>query len=90
MRATPLPDSWIGQRRVIGPADPTRDDMRACEYAVAPSHEYPGRPRVTVRVDLDDEDREILARGGVIWLEMDGGELPWALIATEQYSDVPT
>lgn len=89
MKASPLPDNWTGPRTVIGPSDPTRDDMRACEYAVAESHEYPGRPRVLVRVELDDDDRAIIAEGGVIWLEMDGGELPWALVAAEQAAGVP-
>lgn len=36
MRATPLPGSWPGQRATIGPSDPTRDDLRPCEYAVVP------------------------------------------------------
>lgn len=89
MRATPLPDSWQGQRAIIGPADPTRNDLRPCEYAVVPSHEYPGAPRVLVRVELDDNDRQVLAADGVIWLELDGGELPWSLTFTGPDAEVP-
>lgn len=37
MRATPLPDTWSGQRAISGPSDPTRDDLRPCEYAVVSS-----------------------------------------------------
>ena len=89
MRATPLPDSWEGQRAIIGPADPTRDDLRACEYAVAPSLEFPGRPKVLVRIELDDTDRDLIAAGAVLWLEMDGGELPWQLFITDHRAEVP-
>jgi hypothetical protein len=28
---------------VIGPSDPTRCDLRPCEYAVLPSREFPGK-----------------------------------------------
>lgn len=89
MRATPLPDSWAGQRAIIGPADPTRDDLRPCEYAVVPSREFPGQPKVLVRIELDDTDRAVLAAGCVLWLEMDGGELPWQLHITPPASGVP-
>ncbi len=89
MRATPLPDNWEGQRAIIGPSDPTRDDLRACEYAVAPSVEFPGRPRVLVRIELDDFDRQAIAAGCVLWLEMDGGELPWQLHITPPATGVP-
>ncbi len=89
MRATPLPDTWSGQRAIIGPSDPTRDDLRPCEYAVAPSREYPGRPRVLVRIELDDDDRALIAAGAVLWLEMDGGELPWQLALTDPAAEVP-
>ena len=89
MRATPLPDSWAGQRAIIGPSDPTRDDLRPCEYAVRPSREYPGRPRVLARIELDDADRDNIARGAVLWLELDGGELPWQLHITGPRAEVP-
>lgn len=90
MRATPLPDSWEGRRAIIGPSDPTRDDLRPCEYAVLPSVEY-GLPRVRVlaRVELDDADRALVAAGAVLWLEMDGGELPWSLHFTAPAAAVP-
>lgn len=89
MHATPLPDSWEGVRWIIGPEDPTRDDMRACEYAVRPSHEYPGRPRVMVRLELNDDDRAILTDGGVVWLELDGAEVPWSITVTDVDHSVP-
>lgn len=89
MRATPLPDSWAGRRAVIGPADPTREDLRACEYAVVASREFPGRPRVLVRVELDGKDREAVAAGAVLWLELDGGELPWQMYLTDPAAGVP-
>lgn len=89
MRPTPLPDSWTGRRVILGPADPTRDDLRPCEYAVRPSLEYPGRPRVLARVELDEEDRRLVAAGAVLWLELDGGELPWCLRLTDPEAGVP-
>ncbi len=89
MRATPLPDSWAGQRAIIGPSDPTRDDLRPCEYAVRSSREYPGRPRVLARIELDDADRDLIAAGAVLWLELDGGELPWQLHITGPRAWVP-
>lgn len=81
MRATPIPDWWTGARVVVGESDPTRDDVRPCEYAVTDSTIFPGRPAVHARVELDDRDREVLAAGGVLWMCMDGGELPWSIVA---------
>lgn len=89
MRATPLPGSWEGHRAIIGPSDPTRDDLRPCEYAVVSSQEFPGRPKVLVRIELDDTDRDLIAAGAVLWLEMDGGELPWQLFITDHRAEVP-
>lgn len=89
MRATPLPDSWAGRRAIIGPADPTRDDIRPCEYAVVASREYPGRPMVLARIALDADDRRLIAAGAVLWLELDGGELPWQLHITLPDAEVP-
>lgn len=89
MRATPLPDSWAGQRAIIGPSDPTRDDLRPCEYAVRLSREFPGRARLFARIELDDIDRENIAAGAVLWLELDGGELPWQLHVTGPRAAVP-
>ncbi len=89
MRATPLPDTWDGPRVILGPSDPTRDDLRACEYALRPSHCYPGRGRYTVRVALDDHDRAAIAAGGVLWLDLDGAEVPWCIHITEPSAEVP-
>lgn len=89
MRATPLPESWEGVRAVIGPDDPTRDDMRAAEYAVRPSLEWRGAHRFMVRVEPTDDERTVIANGGVLWLEMDGGELPWSIVVTDQDDGVP-
>jgi hypothetical protein len=69
-----------GQRAVIGePGDPTRDDVRPCEYVVTPSTLYPGRPTVSALIELDDDERAAIAAGARIWLTLDGGELPWSL-----------
>lgn len=84
MRAIPISDAIAellgGERTVIGePGDPTRDDVRPCEYLLTESTLYPGRPAVTAIVELDDEDRELLADGAKLFLRMDGGELPWEI-----------
>jgi len=69
-----------GTRVVIGePGDPTRVDVRPCEYVVTPSHIYPGSPAFHALVELDDEDRAAIAEGAQVWLSLDGGELPWSL-----------
>lgn len=84
MRAVPIPDGVAeasgGRRVVIGePGDPTRDDVRPCEYVITPSRLYPGRPCVSALIELDDADRAAIAAGKRVWLTMDGGELPWSL-----------
>jgi hypothetical protein len=84
MRAVPIPDGVAeamgGRRVVIGePGDPTRDDVRPCEYVVTASALYPGRPVVSALVELDDDDRAAAAAGMPLWLTLDGGELPWSL-----------
>lgn len=84
MRPIPIPDGVAeamgGQRVIIGESgDPTRDDVRPCEYVVTASTLYPGRPTVTALVVLDDEDRRRIADGALISLTLDGGELPWSL-----------
>ena len=89
MRATPLPSTWTGARAIIGPSDPTRDDLRPCEYAVRASREFPHQPRVLARIELDDTDRDLIADGAVLWLELDGGELPWQLHITDPRAEVP-
>jgi hypothetical protein len=78
VRATPLPSSWNGPRAVSGPD----------EYAGRPSVEYPGRWRYLVRVELDDLDRDLVARGGVLWLDLDG-EVPWCIHVTGPDGEVP-
>lgn len=84
MRAVPIPDGVAGRMGgrtvVIGESDPTRDDVRPCEYVVTESDLYPGRPRVWALVELDDDDRAAIAAGARIWLALDGGELPWELV----------
>lgn len=83
MRPIPIPDGLAesigGRRVVIGEPDPTRDDVRPCEYIVTASDLYPGRPAVTALIELDDDDRAELAAGGRLALTMDGGELPWQI-----------
>lgn len=84
MRPIPILDGVAeasgGQRIVIGePGDPTRDDVRPCEYILTASTLYPGRPCFTALVELDDADRAALADGAHLALTLDGGELPWTL-----------
>lgn len=84
MRAIPIPDGVAeatgGRRVVIGePGDPTRDDVRPCEYVVGHSQLYPGRYTFTALVELDDGDRAAIAAGARLSLTLDGGELPWSL-----------
>lgn len=84
MRPIPIPDGMAeamgGRRVVIGePGDPTRTDVRPCEYVVTESELYPGRPVVSALIELDDTDRDAIAAGARLWLRLDGGELPWAL-----------
>lgn len=84
MRPIPIPDGVAeasgGRRIVIGePGDPTREDVRPCEYIVTESALYPGRPCVTALIELDDEDRAALSAGAHLSLTFDGGELPWSL-----------
>lgn len=84
MRAIPIPDGVAeatgGKRVVIGePGDPTRDDVRPCEYVVTESSVYPGRPCFYALIALDDTDREAIANGALLVLCLDGGEVPWSL-----------
>jgi hypothetical protein len=84
MRPIPIPDGWAeangGRRVVIGePGDPTRTDVRPCEYVLRTSVLYPGRPCLSALVELDDVDRRRIADGARLWLTLDGGELPWAI-----------
>lgn len=89
MRAVPIPDGVAealgGRRIIIGePGDPTRTDVRPCEYVLTASQLYPGRPCVTALVDLDDTERAAIAAGARIWLTLDGGEVPWSLTVAEE------
>lgn len=81
--AVPIPEALAralgGRRIVIGEADPTRDDVRPCEYVVTDSALYPGRPAVTALVDLDADERAAVAAGARLLLTLDGGELPWSI-----------
>lgn len=84
MIPVPIPEGMAeamgGRRVVIGePGDPTRTDVRPCEYVVTSSALYPGRPSVHALVALDDEDRERVAAGARLWLTLDGSELPWSI-----------
>jgi len=87
VRAVPIPDGVAeamgGKRIVIGDEDPTRDDVRPCEYVMVPSDIYLGRPAVLALVELEPQERERIAAGARIWLRMDGGEWPWALSVEE-------
>lgn len=92
MHAVPIPDdvldAWIEQhghaaRIVIGESDPTRDDVRPCEYLLTASSVFPGQPCVTALVELTDADRAAIAAGARLTLTMDGGEAPWTLAVLE-------
>jgi hypothetical protein len=83
MRPLPIPDGVAeamgGHRVVFEEADPTRNDVRPCEYVVAPSELYPGRPVVSALIEVGDEDRAAIAEGARLWLHLQGDELPWSL-----------
>lgn len=84
MRALPISDEMLAaepgaQRVVIGESDPTRDDVRPCEYLVVESDIYPGAPACLALIELDDADRSAIAEGAQLILRLDGGELPWSL-----------
>lgn len=88
MRPVPIPDGVAermgGQRVVIGePGDPTRDDVRPCEYVMGRSTIYEGRPVFAALIELDDHDRELIAGGAKLWLQLDGGEVAWSLEVAE-------
>ena len=73
-----------GRRIVIGePGDPTRDDVRPCEYVMTRSWLYPGRPCVTALIELDDADRDAIADGARLSLTLDGGEISWSIATVE-------
>lgn len=84
MRAVPIPNDVVkasgGIRVVLGePGDPTRDDVRPCEYVVLPSHLYPGRSSYTALIEVNDTERDAIASGAQLSLTLDGGEVPWSL-----------
>jgi hypothetical protein len=83
MRALPIPDGvaeTMGGRRVtIGDSDPTRDDVRPCDYVVTASTSFPGAPTYSACVALDDDERQALAAGAQLWLHLEVAEVPWSL-----------
>jgi len=83
VRAVPIPQALAqalgGERVVIGESDPTRDDVRPCEYVVGRSTLYPGRPTVTALIEIEDDERQAIAEGGRLLLTLDGGGLPWSI-----------
>lgn len=88
MIPVPIPDGVAermgGRRVVVGePGDPTRTDLRPCEYVVTPSALYPGRPCVSALVTLEPGDLEALTATGQLWLTLDGAEVPWSLTAVK-------
>lgn len=89
MTPIPIPDGVAeamgGRRAVIGePGDPTRTDVRPCEYVVIPSTIYPGRPAFVALVAPSDEDRRRIAEGANVWLVLDGAEVPWSITVEER------
>ena len=84
----PIPDGVAeamgGRRVVIGePGDPTRTDVRPCEYVATDSTLYPGRPCFRALVMLTEDERAAVAVGAPLWLTLDGGELPWSIDVAE-------
>lgn len=84
MIAVPIPDGMAeamgGSRLVVGePGDPTRTDVRPCEYVVTSSRLYPGRPCVHALIEVSDDEREAIADGARVLLTLDGAEVPWSL-----------
>lgn len=86
MNAVPIPDGVAeaseGRRIVIGePGDPTRTDVRPCEYVVTPSELYPGRLVFSALVELDEAEVECIELGArQFWLTLDGAEVPWSIV----------
>lgn len=84
MRAIPIPPGVAaaaeGRTIVIGDDDPTRDDLRPCEYVVTPSDLYPGHYVYSALVEMDDSEVEAIAAGcRRFWLTLDGAEVPWSI-----------
>ncbi|MGH9982403.1 MAG: hypothetical protein ACRD8W_00415 [Nitrososphaeraceae archaeon] len=79
MRPILWPENVEGKRFIIGESDPTRDDVRPCEYILGVSHIYMGLWTYNALIELSDEDREAIANGGQIILTLDGAEMPWSL-----------
>lgn len=86
MRPVPIPKHYGGDRVIIGESDPTRDDVRPCEYLVTASALYPGRGVYSALIELDDHDRAAIARGCRLILSLDGAEVPWAIQVVEEPS----
>jgi hypothetical protein len=82
VRPVPIPPELVNGRPtiVLGEADPTRDDVRPCEYLVTTSTVYgAGWPAYTAVLVLDDNDRAAIAAGARLTLTLDGGEVPWSI-----------
>lgn len=84
VRPIPIPDGLAeavgGRRVVIGePGDPTREDVRPCEYIVRPSSLYQHANAYSSLIELDDAERALLAAGARLMLTLDGAEVPWSI-----------
>ncbi|TFV91400.1 hypothetical protein [Blastococcus sp. CT_GayMR16] len=80
MRPTPIPDAevWPGsQRVVIGPPGNDLDsDIAAVEVLRDVVQVGTGSgPRMSTRCVLEDDDLELLAAGGTVWVSFYGGQL---------------
>lgn len=90
MRPVPIPDHLRSryQTAIIGEPgmSPADDDAPSpVEYVVAPSTLYPGRPTFNALITLDDEDVARIAAGArLVWLTLDGAEVPWSLVLADQ------
>lgn len=87
MRPTPIPDAevWEGAvRRVISPPDGdlTNPDIAPVE-AVIDRSPSTGAVNLSVRMELEDDDLEKLAAGGMVWVTFWGHIVPFAVTVVE-------
>lgn len=89
MRPVPIPDHIRAQYQTVVIGEPgmsPADDgaPMPAEYVVTPSELYPGRPAFSALVALDQADIDAIKGGAdLLWLTLDGGEVPWAITVAD-------
>lgn len=53
------------------------------DYIVTKSLLYPGRCTYAVLIEFDERERRDIARGKLVWLCLEGAEVPWSLIVAD-------